>query len=173
MAENEVPRHRHPVVVGVAPGQPAHVVQQAAHFAEKFGTELVCAHVNQGRIAVSEDDDGTVKSVSIDPDFSDAAEEVFDEKLASGLAHVLAETTVPWRTVVLAGEVSTALAHLAHHLDASMIVIGTHEHSVGGSIQEFFNRSVATHLAHRQNRPVVVVPARSPELTSPLPWKED
>lgn len=60
---------------------------------------------------------------------------------------------------MLAGEVSAALGRLATRLDAAMIVVGAHDRSVGGSIQEFFNRSVATHLAHRQAKPVVAIPA--------------
>ncbi|WP_026554180.1 universal stress protein [Arthrobacter sp. 35W] len=168
MMENASSRPRHPVVVGVAPGQAGHIVRQAAAFAARFGTELVCAHVNQGRYPVAEAADGSVSSASIDPDFAD--DEAFDADLAAALAELLLDTQVPWRTVALAGEVSTALARLAHTLDAAMIVVGTHQHSVGGSVQEFFNRSVATHLAHRQERPVVVVPARSPR-ASQLPFE--
>jgi nucleotide-binding universal stress UspA family protein len=161
-----------PVVVGVSPNQPPHVVAQAGHFAARFGTELVCAFVNQGRVAVSERPDGSETSTSLDPDFGDAGEEEFDAGLAARLEKILGKSGVPWRTLVLAGEVSAALSRLADRLDASMIVIGTHERSVGGNLQEFFNRSVATHLAHRQNRPVVVIPVRAQALDSPLPWRE-
>jgi len=167
---NESPQH--PVIVGVAPGQPPHVVEQAAYFASQFGAELVCVFVNQARLPVAEGADGSVTSLSIDPDSSESAEELFDAKLAAGLERVLRDTGVQWRTLVLAGEVSAALARLAERLDAAMIVVGTHDRSVGGSIQEFFNRSVATHLAHRQVRPVVVIPAHTPGLESPLPWQQ-
>ncbi|MFQ4148915.1 universal stress protein [Arthrobacter sp. LAPM80] len=168
---NDSPHH--PVIVGVAPGQPPHVLEQAAYFASHFGTELVCVFVDQARLPVSEGDDGAVASVSIDPDSSDEAEEPFDAKLAAGLESVLRDTGVRWRTLVVAGEVSAALSRLAERLDAAMIVVGTHDRSVGGSIQEFFNRSVATHLAHRQPRPVVVIPAHAPGLEAPLlPWHE-
>ncbi|WP_104090017.1 universal stress protein [Arthrobacter sp. GMC3] len=169
---SNVPSTRRPVIVGVSPGQSPHVAEQAAFFASRFGAELVCVFVNQGRLPVSEGADGSVTSAPIDPDYSDPAEEVFDSKLAAGLEHLLKETGVRWRTLVLAGEVSAALGRLAERLDAAMIVVGTHEKSAGGSIQEFFNRSVATHLAHRQTRPVVVIPAHSPGLASPLPWQE-
>ena len=150
-----------PVVVGVSPGQPAHVVLQAAQFAARFNAELVCAHVNPGRFVTSESPDGSVLTTSIDPDFADERELAFDARLAASLAETLAASDVSWRTLVLAGDVATALAHLADTLDAQMIVVGTHERSFGGSVQEFFNRSVATNLAHQQLRPVVVVPARA------------
>ncbi|ALE05446.1 hypothetical protein AL755_08095 [Arthrobacter sp. ERGS1:01] len=169
---SEKPHNPGPVIVGVSPGQPSHVVAQAAHFAARFGSELVCAFVNQGRVAVSEGPDGSVASASLDPDFTDDGEDQFDPRLAAGLEQVLDGMGVSWRTLVLAGEVSAALGRLADRLDASMIVVGTHERSVGGNLQEFFNRSVATHLAHRQNRPIVVIPARAPGLGSPMPWRE-
>ena len=162
----------HPVVVGVSPGQPPHVVLHAAQFALRFGAELICAHVNPGRYATSEAADGAISSSSIDPDFADLREELFDEKLAAGLSALLAETGVEWRTLVLAGDVSTALGHLAHTVDASMIVVGAHASSVSGSIQEFFNRSIGIQLAHHQDRPVVVIPVRTPGVESPMLWKQ-
>ena len=76
----------HPVIVGVSPGQPPHVVLHAAQFARRFDAELICAHVNPGRYTVSEAADGAVSSAPIDPDFADLREEIFDEKLASGLS---------------------------------------------------------------------------------------
>ncbi|GAB3127372.1 universal stress protein [Glaciibacter psychrotolerans] len=161
MTANENAPARHPVIVGVAPGQPTHVVEQAARFAAQFGTDLICAHVNPGRYAVDEAIDGSVVSSSIDPDFVDNREEVFDANLAASLAAVLANAGISWRTLVLAGDVATALGHLAETVDAAMIVVGTHDASMSGGIQEFFNRSVATGLAHHQHRPVVVIPTHS------------
>lgn len=165
-------RSVHPVIVGVTAGQPPHVVLHAAHFARQFGAQLVCAHVNPGRYATSEAADGTVSSTSIDPDFADSREEIFDEKLAAGLTELLADSGVEWRTLLLAGDVASALGHLAQTIDAAMIVVGSHESSVSGSIQEFFNRSIAVQLAHHQHRPVVVIPAHPPGVESPAPWKQ-
>lgn len=166
------PKPPRPVIVGVAPGQSPRIVEQAADFALRFGTELVCAFVDQARLPLSEKADGSVTFASIDPDLADEAEEDFEAELAAEMEHLLKGSGVSWRPLVLAGEVSAALGRLAERLDAVMIVVGTHEHSVGGSIQEFFNRSVATHLAHRQGRPVVVIPTRTPGAQSPLPRSE-
>lgn len=149
-----------PVIVGVVPGQPAHVVQEAAAFASRFESPLVCAYVNPARYPVEESADGSVESASIDPDFADDHEAVFDEALAESLRAALVDTAVPWRSLALAGDVAGALAHLGDTLDAAMIVVGAHDHAFGGSLREFFNRSVGAQLAHRQGRPVVVVPAR-------------
>ncbi|MEF3403757.1 universal stress protein [Agromyces sp. CCNWLW203] len=159
MAEVEGGGSAHPVIVGVVPGQPAEVVQQAVLFASRFRAELVCAYVNPARYLVEEAADGTVESASLDPDFVDDREAVFDESLAESLHRALATAEVPWRTLALVGDVAGALGHLGETLDAAMIVVGAHEHSFGGSLREFFNRSVGAQLAHRQARPVVVVPA--------------
>lgn len=157
----EIPRPLHPVIVGVAPGQSMHVVAAAANFAARFGTELICAFVNQDRVPLADNSDGTETSVPLDPDSCDGAEDPFDATLALALDRLLQDNEIPWRTLVLAGEVSAALGRLASRLDAAMIVVGAHERSVGGTIQEFFNRSVATRLAHRQAKPVVVIPSSS------------
>ena len=162
---------RPPVVVGVAPGQPARVVIQAARFAAEFDTSLICAHVNPGRFVVSEATDGSVVSSPIDPDFADSREEEFDRELAETLTTVLTDTHVDWSTRVLVGDIPTALGRLADTVNASMIVVGTHERSFSGGIQEFFNRSVAVQLAHNQLRPVVVVPARAPGAEPRMPWE--
>ncbi|WP_427017143.1 universal stress protein [Pseudarthrobacter sp. P1] len=158
-----------PVVVGVHPGQPAHVLRTAAAFALRFGAELLCAYANPGRFPVSEDASGTVATGSIDPDFEDQAEESFDPALAARLAALLADTGLAWRPVLLAGDAATALGHLADTVDAAMIIVGTHQRSPGSSLHDFFARSVATQLAHKQSRPVVVVPAHAHEATPLIP----
>lgn len=160
---------RQPVVVGVYPGQPAHVVRTAALFAHRFGAELVCAYVNPARFPVAEDAQGTVSTGSIDPDFEDQADEPFDPALAARLASLMTDGGLAWRPVLLAGDAATALGHLADTLDAAMVVVGTHQRSPGTSLHDFFARSVATQLAHKQNRPVVVVPAHAHEAAPLIP----
>ncbi|MFC9558245.1 universal stress protein [Agromyces sp. NPDC056965] len=167
MAEVGGARSSQPVIVGVVPGQPARVVQQAAVFATRFGAELVCAYVNPARYPVDEAGDGSVESASIDPDFADDHETEFDEALARSLRGLLATTTAPWRTLALAGDVAGALGHLADTLDAAMIVVGAHDRSLGGSLRELFSRSVGAQLAHRQPRPVVIVPAAQRNASEP------
>lgn len=168
-AENQ---RMHPVIVGVSPGQPPHVVLHAARFAARFDTDLLCAHVNPGRFATAESPDGSMLTAPIDPDFADERELAFDARLATALGEILADSDVHWRTVIIAGDVATALGHLGDTLDASMIVVGAHGRSFSGTVQEFFNRSVGVNLAHNQLRPVVVIPALAGGAAAPLPWAE-
>ena len=108
-------------------GHSARVVIQAARFAAEFDTSLICASVNPGRFVLAEAPDGSVTSSSIDPDFDDGNEEEFDRELAQTLSAILADTHVDWSTRALVGDVATALGQLAETVNASMIVVGTHE----------------------------------------------
>ena len=152
------PNGRAHVIVGVQPGQPDAVVENAAVFAARFNAELVCVCVDVGRYLVDESADGTILSLPFDPDLPDLAAEAFDPDLAAHLASVLQECGVDWSTRAIAGDPARALAHLADALDAAMIVIGTREATLLAGLQEFFGGSVAVHLAHHQHRPVVVIP---------------
>ena len=117
---------------------------------------LVCANVEAGSYVVAEHPDGSVESRPIDPDQPDWNTAVFD----GGLANEIRASPggrhsggVPR----LAGDIAHALGRLAEVLDAEMIIVGSRRgglrstmHGAGGS--------VAARLAHRQPRPVVVVP---------------
>ena len=155
------------VVVGVIPGQPDAVVLEAAVFASRFGGELVCASVDVTRQPASERADGNVTSVPYDLDLP-RLEELggFDPALAAHLATVLAGSGVAWSTRALAGDAAEALGQLANTLDAAMIVVGTRDPGLRGTLHEIFEGSVAAHLAHRQHRPVVVIPI------NPVPFEE-
>jgi nucleotide-binding universal stress UspA family protein len=159
------------IVVGVSPGQPDSVVEQAAFFASHFGAELVCAYADTGRYTVEERPDGTVRSMPIDPDLPVPSESAFPAELQDRLSTILGTRGTAWSTRVLAGDPANALGHLAETLDALMIVIGTRRASMRGSVQEFFNGSVAVHLAHRQHRPVVVIPLSPVATEDSLPWE--
>ncbi|MFF3065627.1 universal stress protein [Oerskovia sp. NPDC057915] len=149
-----------PVVLGVVRGQPEEVLRVASGLAVRLGTELICATVNPARFVVSESADGHVTSAPIDPDFHDAHDDELDPDLLERLASALDAVGVRWSTRLLAGDPADALARLAQTVDAELVVVGTH--GPGRGIHELFNRSVAIHLAHRQTRPVVVVPMVPP-----------
>ncbi|WP_336705935.1 universal stress protein [Oerskovia sp. USHLN155] len=155
-----------PVVLGVVRGQPEEVLRTASGLAARLGAELICATVNPARFVVSESADGHVTSAPIDPDFHDAHDDELDPELAERLASALDAVGVRWSTRLLAGDPADALARLARTVDAELIVVGTH--GPGRGVHDLFNRSVAIHLAHRQHRPVVVVPAVPPG-TEPVP----
>lgn len=162
---------RRPIVVGVIPGQPAAVVAEAAIFAEHFDAELVCAFVDGSRYPVRELPDGTVVSMPIDPDSAESDVEEVDPGLRAAIGATLRGREVRWSLRALAGGAAHELARLAEDLDAAMIVVGTREAGLRGSLHSFFNGSVAVQLAHHQHRPIVVVPLDP--VTGNLPWSED
>ncbi|HEY8912827.1 universal stress protein [Lacisediminihabitans sp.] len=159
------------VVVGIVPGQSDDVVLQAAMFASRFEAQLVCAFVETSRYVVEELADGSVRSLPFDPDLPELRDEVFDPELAAHLGSLLAARNVRWSTRALAGDPARALAHLADAVDAAMIVVGTRRTSPRRGIREFFGGSVAAQLAHRQHRPVVVIPQAPVSIEEPLPWE--
>jgi nucleotide-binding universal stress UspA family protein len=55
-----------------------------------------------------------------------------------------------------------AMKHLADQVDARLLVVGTRKRGLGESIREFFTGSVAARLAHRQQRPILVIPLGEP-----------
>jgi len=159
------------VIVGVAPGQPDAVVLQAAVFAAHFTAELICAWVDAGRFMVSEHPDGSMSTLSFDPDNTDLADEGFHPGLRAHLEALLEGSGVAWSTRALAGDPALALGHLAETLGASLIIVGTRESSVRGGLQAFFSGSIAVRLAHRQHRPVVMIPLAPVPFDERLPWE--
>jgi nucleotide-binding universal stress UspA family protein len=166
-------KHRASVVVGVYPGQPDTVVKQAATFASRFDAQLVCAYVNAGRYVMAEGPDGSFTSMPFDPDVPDLGEEEFDPALREHLTHVLSGGGVSWETRALAGDPARALGQLADTVEAAMIVVGTRENTFLAGVQEFLAGSVAARLAHRQHRPVVVIPLNPKGVESSLPWEAE
>ena len=65
-----------------------------------------------------------------------------------------------------------ALARLADICGVEMIVVGSRRRGVRSGLKEFFAGSVAAQLAHRQHRPVVVVPVHPVAAGTPLPWED-
>lgn len=179
---------RRSLVVGVVRHQPDAVVREAARFAARLGADLVCASVDVGRYIVQEHPDGTVTSAPVDPDLPELGEAVFDPEIEARLRELLggpaddtgtADSTedgtpphVSWSTRALVGDPAQALGRLADALDAEAIVVGTRETGIRAGIQEFFSGSVAVHLAHRQHRPVIVIPLTPVDGEGALPWED-
>jgi nucleotide-binding universal stress UspA family protein len=161
------------IVVGVFNGQPSCVLEQAAYFAHHFGADLVCGYVDATRYVVEERPDGTVISLPIDPDLVDLHEEIVDPKLEAEIAQGLDGQDVRWTVRALAGDPAEALAHLADQLDALLIVVGTRKAGIRRSLHEFFDGSVGARLAHRQHRPVVIIPLDPVATDAELPWAAD
>lgn len=152
------PKRSDSIVVGVVSDQPDAVVVQAGIFASHFAADLVFASVDPSRYQVDVADDGTVSSLPFDPDLGDLRVEVFDPELRTRIATLLDGSGVNFSTRALAGDPAHNLGALADQLGAAMIVVGTREPSLRGTIKELVGGSVAAKLAHRQHRPVVVIP---------------
>ncbi|HEY6664089.1 MAG TPA: universal stress protein, partial [Propionibacteriaceae bacterium] len=99
----------------------------------------------------------------IDPDQPSWNTAVFDSGLARRIRDLADKEGVRVEFRELAGDVAHALGRLAAVLDAEMIIIGSRRGSLRSTMHEFLSGSVAAHLAHRQPRPVVVVPMPASE----------
>src|SRR5690606_18306090 len=148
------------VIVGLQPGQPAHVLAEALRYTKLLGAPLVVVHVDVTRFVTYEDPDGYVHSAPIDLNL-DAGVAEFEE-VQRAAAETLENENVVWTARQLVGDPALAIKQLAEKLDAQLIVIGTRKRGIGESIREFFTGSVAARLAHRQHRPILVVPQGEP-----------
>ena len=159
------------IVVGVVQRQPDTVLQRAAEFARAFDAILVCASVDPSRYFVERLTDGRFTTLPVDPEASDLRVETFNESLREHIASLLEPTGIRWSVQPLVGDPSHELIALADRVDAAMIVVGTRSPGFRGTLQEFFNGSVAAHLAHRQHRPLIVVPHPAAQANTKLPWE--
>lgn len=144
------------VIVGLVPGHPPRVVKEAARYAGLLHAPLVVVHVDVTRFVTYEDPDGYVHSAPIDMNLASG-----EADLATITAEVGAAIDgrgIDWSVRQLVGDPALAMKHLADQLDARLIVVGTRRRGIGESIREFFTGSVAARLAHRQHRPILVVP---------------
>jgi len=155
------------VVVGVLPDQPLWVVQVAADYARSFAAELVCVAADATRYAYQELPDGTLLTAPIDPDIV-ASGPMFTEERLEEIGAVLEPSGVEWRMRELIGVAADALMQVADEEDALMIVVGTRPGGFRGALRSVFTGSVAVRLAHRQYRPVVVVPSAPLETDAAL-----
>lgn len=148
------------VIAGVVPDQHPRVVKEAAMYAALLGVPLVVAHVDVTRFVTYEDPDGYVHSAPIDVNIAPGETDL--DVVRASVAHALEGIDVDWRVHQLVGDPALALKHLAEQIDARLLVIGTRKRGIGESIREFFTGSVAARLAHRQARPILVVPLGDP-----------
>ncbi len=154
--DDEARLPRTPVIVGVIPGQSTRVTTEAARYAKLHGVGLIVAHVDVTRFVTYEDPDGYVHTAPIDLGAVSSAAQL--EQIRDATAAALAGTGVEWVVHQLVGDPALAIKHLADRLDARLLVVGTRRRGFGESIREFLTGSVAARLAHRQKRPILVVP---------------
>lgn len=163
------------VVVGVVDGQSSAVLATALRTATDLGVPLLIVHVAADPYLLGEYVDPGTGGIAIGSagllatEFEAAAHPVFPVELRAVVESALVGSTTPHGFRVLSGEPALALSDVAEQVDARMIVVGTREAGVLAGIAEFLSGSVAVHLAHRQHRPVLVVPQpeRNPSRTAP------
>lgn len=150
------------IVVGVLPDQPLWVIQVAADYARAFDAALVCVAVDASRYAFQELPDGTLLTAPLDPDRL-GGEPIFPPERLQEIDDLLRPSGVVWSMRELVGVAADSLRRVAEEVDALMIVVGTREGGLRGALRSVFAGSVAARLAHRQYRPVVVVPTAPAE----------
>ncbi|MFD4958054.1 universal stress protein [Microbacterium sp. NPDC058389] len=148
------------VIVGVVPDQSTRVLKEGARYAQLLQAPLVVVHVDVTRFVTYEDPDGYVHSAPIDLNI--AAGEGDLTKVRDAATAVLEGTGVEWVSRQLVGDPAMAIKHLADQVDARLLVVGTRKRGFGESVREFFTGSVGARLAHRQHRPILIVPLGEP-----------
>jgi nucleotide-binding universal stress UspA family protein len=160
IADAEATALRGAVLVGVVPGLPARVLKEAARYAKVLHAPLVVVHVDVTRFVTYEDPDGYVHSAPID--INVAAGESDLALVKAEAAEILDGQDLEWSVRQLVGDPAMAMKQLAEQVDSRLLVVGTRKRGLGESIREFFTGSVAARLAHRQHRPILVVPLGEP-----------
>jgi nucleotide-binding universal stress UspA family protein len=148
------------VLVGVVPGQPVRVITEAARYARLLGAPLVVVHVDVSRFVTYEDPDGYVHTAPIDLGQDAGTADL--ATVAALASQALEGRGIRWSVRQVVGDPALAIKHLAEEVDAKLIVVGTRRRGFGESIREFFTGAVAARLAHRQQRPILVVPLGDP-----------
>ncbi|MFS0866127.1 universal stress protein [Microbacterium sp. 179-B 1A2 NHS] len=160
-----------PVIAGIVPGQSPRVLREAALYARLHRATLVVASVDITRFVTYEDPDGYVHTAPVNLDV--VPSEALTAQLQDEAARALSGIDVPWTFEMLVGDPALALRDYADSTDARLIVVGTRKRGIGDSIREFFTGSVAARLAHRQHRPILVVPLGEPAKDDEDLWPDE
>ncbi|MFT8704981.1 universal stress protein [Bifidobacterium aquikefiricola] len=141
------------IVVGVIPGQPDRVVEEACRMAGSMSASMLyLVYVNS---TLTEENGHMV------PLDSDSMSETWRDDSARLSEHVLGiaqDAGVTAQYQLLAGDPAKELAKFAHSHNASMIVVGTRERGALAALQEWANGSVSLRLSHTQSIAVLTVP---------------
>ncbi|QDY89761.1 universal stress protein [Arthrobacter sp. UKPF54-2] len=150
-----------PLVVGVLPGRSPEVLETAVELARVLAAPLVCAFVDEASYLVEWDPARSAHRLSLHPEADNEEIRAQTERLRTEIAAVCDGPGVEWSLRTLAGDPARALGRLAADAAAAMIVVGTPEPGLGHRITAALNGSVAAWLSHHQDRPILIVPARS------------
>lgn len=164
------PSNQPVIVAGVLPEQPLWVLQVAGEYARSFGASLVCVSVDQAFSALQGLADSSFVSAPVALGDSEEGPALPEDWLRQ-VTDLLRPTGVQWQLRQLVGEPSAELARVADEVNALMIIVGARPPKLRGTLRHFVSGSVALRLAHRQYRPVVVVPVEPSTAGERLPWE--
>lgn len=143
--------------MGVESGMSPAVLAAAGALARGLDARLVCIHADSGRLIADKLSEG---------DLLTSASPV-SEELAWEITSVI--TGVELESYTVAGDPAKVLAAVAEQLDARMIVVGTRRPGIRSKMAQLMDGSIAVALAHKQHRPVLVIP-QQPAQENELPW---
>ncbi|MFT8357005.1 MAG: universal stress protein [Bifidobacterium aquikefiri] len=141
------------IIVGVIPGQPDRVVEEACRMAASMAAStLHLVYVNSTL---------TEENGHMEPLDSDSMSETWREdssRLSEHVLRIARDAGIDAEYHLMAGDPVKELAKFAHSHDASMIVVGTRERGALAALQEWANGSVSLRLAHTQHIAILTVP---------------
>lgn len=148
-----------PLIVGVIPNQHPEVIAQASLLARQLDRAIIYAYVEPNSYLTEWNLKEDIRDQSLHP-------RDVDEDMTADAVEILADietqmsgsSTPDWSLRILAGEVWKALARLASETQASMIIVGTREPTLGAHVSQLLNGATASHLTVHQHLPVLVVP---------------
>lgn len=159
------------VVAAVVPDQSDRVLREAARYAMLQHVPLVVVNVDVTRFVTFEDPDGYVHSSPIDLQVIPGEADL--DLVRAQVTRLLSGRDLRWDVRQLVGDPAIAVKKFAEEVDARLIVVGTRRRGIGESIREFFTGSVAVRLAHRQHRPILVVPLGEPLADDQSIWPDE
>lgn len=158
-----------PVVVGLAPGLPDRVFDEAVAMARDLDVRLACVYVDESRVPIGQAPDGSIVSAPVAAGGANTAltiDGLAGSELTARIVSRAREAGVSLTFHILAGDPVTALARFAVDQHARLIVVGTRKPGVRASLALLLAGPVASRLARSQPVPVLVVPLHD---RSPLP----
>lgn len=147
-----------PLIVGVIPKQHPEVIAQASVLAQQLDRAIIYAYVEPNSYLTEWNLKENIRELSLHPGDVDEDMTANAMLILSQIETQMSDSTAKWSLRILAGEVWKALARLASEADASMIIVGTREPTLGAHVSQLLNGATASHLTFHQHRPVLVVP---------------
>ena len=149
------------IVVGVRPHQHSRVLSMGLRLAAELRQQLVCVYVIS-RPALVE------WNVGDDTDFFSLSQPERDEfggkqvdDMQRRLEEALLHTPVPWILKIAYGDPARALAKVAEQLEATLLVIGSHQKRAPWKLGQFRHNSMVLRALLHPQVPVVLVPTSS------------